>query len=317
MAVDYETLFPTLTFDRPSAGVLRITLDGPGLNSVSMDGHRELADVWRSVDRDDETRVAILRGAGKGFSAGGSFEMIDAIIDDHETRLAIMKEARDLVWNVIECSKPIISAIHGPAVGAGLVAGMLADISIVGRTAKIIDGHTRLGVAAGDHAAICWPLLCGMQRPSTTCLPVTFSRVRRPNELAWYRYVWMTMTSRTKPLRLQNSSPECRSLRYATQSTRLTTGIEMPGRSLTARSRLSFSDSLAPTSSKASHHIGRSVRPTSQAPPARICDDFCTSQVHFSSQIWLDVEPEVGLAGACDRFVFAELLRGQRAVATS
>lgn len=164
MAVDYETLFPTLTFDRPSAGVLRITLDGPGLNSVSMDGHRELADVWRSVDRDDETRVAILRGAGKGFSAGGSFEMIDAIIDDHETRLAIMKEARDLVWNVIECSKPIISAIHGPAVGAGLVAGMLADISIVGRTAKIIDGHTRLGVAAGDHAAICWPLLCGMAK---------------------------------------------------------------------------------------------------------------------------------------------------------
>ena len=54
--------------------------------------------------------------------------------------------------------------MHGPAVGAGLVAGLLADISIAAKTARIIDGHTRLGVAAGDHAAIIWPLLCGMAK---------------------------------------------------------------------------------------------------------------------------------------------------------
>ena len=41
---------------------------------------------------------------------------------------------------------------------------MLADISIVAEDARIIDGHTRLGVAAGDHAAIIWPLLCGMAK---------------------------------------------------------------------------------------------------------------------------------------------------------
>ncbi len=75
-----------------------------------------------------------------------------------------MREARDLVFNIIDCSKPIVSAMHGPAVGAGLVAGILADVSVVARTARIIDGHTRLGVAAGDHAAICWPLLCGMAK---------------------------------------------------------------------------------------------------------------------------------------------------------
>jgi enoyl-CoA hydratase len=79
-------------------------------------------------------------------------------------RARVMREARDLVYNVINCSKPIVSAIHGPAVGAGLVAAVLADISIATRTARIIDGHTRLGVAAGDHAAIVWPLLCGMAK---------------------------------------------------------------------------------------------------------------------------------------------------------
>ncbi len=73
-------------------------------------------------------------------------------------------QPRDMVYNVINCGKPIVAAINGPAVGAGLVLGMLADISIAGKSARLIDGHTRLGVAAGDHAAIIWPLLCGMAK---------------------------------------------------------------------------------------------------------------------------------------------------------
>ena len=126
--------------------------------------------------------MAILQGAGKGFSAGGSFELVDSVIADEEARLRTMREARDLVVNVIDCSKPIVSAVHGPAVGAGLVAALLADVSIVGRTARIIDGHTRLGVAAGDHAAICWPLLCGMAKAKyllLTCDPLTGEEAER------------------------------------------------------------------------------------------------------------------------------------------
>ena len=174
--------FPHLRFDRPADRVLRITLDGPGLNAVDPDMHRELADVWRSVDRDPETNVALLQGAGKAFSAGGSFDLIDSILSDYDARIRVMREARDLVLNVIDCSKPIVSAMHGPAVGAGLVAGLLADVSVVGRTARIIDGHTRLGVAAGDHAAICWPLLCGMAKAKyylLTCDTLTGEEAER------------------------------------------------------------------------------------------------------------------------------------------
>jgi enoyl-CoA hydratase len=144
--------------------------------------HRELADVWRTIDRDPETRVALLRGAGKAFSAGGNFDMVEAIMGDYATRVRILREARDLVYNVLDCSKPIVSAMHGPAVGAGLVAGVLADVSVVGRTARIIDGHTRLGVAAGDHAAICWPLLCGMAKAKyylLTCDTLTGEEAER------------------------------------------------------------------------------------------------------------------------------------------
>ena len=179
---DPYAAYPGLTFDRPAEGVLRITLDAPGLNAVSPAVHREIADVWLTVDRDPETRVALLRGAGKAFSAGGSFELLGGMMDDYATRTRVMREARDLVFNVINCSKPVVSAIHGPAVGAGLVAGLLADVSVVAKTARIIDGHTRLGVAAGDHAAICWPLMCGMAKAKyylLTCDTLTGEEAER------------------------------------------------------------------------------------------------------------------------------------------
>jgi enoyl-CoA hydratase len=182
MTEQYQQLYPSFTFDRPADGVLRITFDGPGLNAVSPDAHRELADVWVTADRDPATRVVVVQGAGKGLSSGGSFDLIDEMVSDHDRRTRVMREARDLVRNVIECSKPIVSAIHGPAVGAGLVAAMLADVSIAARTARIIDGHTRLGVAAGDHAAVCWPLLCGMAKAKyylLTCDTLTGEEAER------------------------------------------------------------------------------------------------------------------------------------------
>jgi enoyl-CoA hydratase len=108
--------------------------------------------------------------------------MVEAIADDHDTRIRVLREARDLVYNVLNCSKPVVSAMIGPAVGAGLVVGLLADVSIAAKSARIIDGHTRLGVAAGDHAAIVWPLLCGMAKAKyhlLTCTPLSGEEAER------------------------------------------------------------------------------------------------------------------------------------------
>ncbi|MFL2934050.1 MAG: enoyl-CoA hydratase/isomerase family protein [Thalassobaculaceae bacterium] len=164
MPID-ESKYKQLKLDRPSNKVLRITFDKPDTyNSLDEIGHRELAYIWRDIDDDPSINSVILTGAGKAFSSGGDFSMIEKVIDDFDYRANTWKEARDLVYNVINCSKPIISAINGPAVGAGLVAGLLADISIAGKKAKIVDGHTRLGVAAGDSAVMNWPLLCGMAK---------------------------------------------------------------------------------------------------------------------------------------------------------
>ena len=146
-------------------GILEIVMGEEGKLAVATaNAHAEMARIWPDVDRDPEVRVAIVRGAGKGFSAGGDLAMVEQVTQDFAVRARVWREARDLVYNMINCSKIIVSAMHGPAVGAGLVIGLMADISIAARNARIIDGHTRLGVAAGDHAAIVWPLLCGMAK---------------------------------------------------------------------------------------------------------------------------------------------------------
>jgi enoyl-CoA hydratase len=157
--------YDSLEFDRPEQWVLRITLRTQGkLNAVGHEAHGHLAAVWRTVDEDEQTRVVVVRGADGVFSAGGDLGLVDDIARDPATRLRVFHEARDLVYNMIDCSKPIVAAIDGPAVGAGLAVALLADVSIAAPTAKIIDGHTRLGVAAGDHAVLVWPLLCGLAK---------------------------------------------------------------------------------------------------------------------------------------------------------
>jgi enoyl-CoA hydratase len=182
VADPYES-FSSLAFDRPADGVLRITLSAPGrLNAVSGDMHAELASVWPVISSDPSTRAVIIRGADGVFSAGGDLELVGEISSDFAARVRVFNEARDLVYNIINCSKPIVSAIEGPCVGAGLAVALLADISIAAPSAKIVDGHTRLGVAAGDHAVIVWPLLCSMAKAKyhlLLCEPIDGAEAER------------------------------------------------------------------------------------------------------------------------------------------
>jgi enoyl-CoA hydratase len=157
--------YTQLTFDRRPNGVLLITLDRPEkYNATDEVMHGELARVWNDVAADPETRVAVITGAGKAFSAGGDLAMVERMAGDYDRVSHMLEEMSALVYNIINCDKPIVSAINGVAVGAGTVAALLADVAIAAEDARIGDGHVKLGVAAGDHAAIIWPLLAGMAK---------------------------------------------------------------------------------------------------------------------------------------------------------
>jgi enoyl-CoA hydratase len=161
----YAAEHGSLEYAEPAPGVLEIVIaKAQKLNAADEAMHRDLALVWRTIDLDDQVRAVLVRGAGEHFSSGGDFEMIERMIADEATLVRVWKEASDLVYNLLNCSRPVVSAIRGTAVGAGLAVALLADVAIAGRSAKILDGHTRLGVAAGDHAVIIWPLLCGLAK---------------------------------------------------------------------------------------------------------------------------------------------------------
>jgi enoyl-CoA hydratase len=178
----YRTLAVTRRGPQDSVLDVQMRASNGKLPTAGHDGHRELAEIWRDVSADDSVRCAVLRGEGQGFSGGGDFQLVEDMSRDFDQRARVWKEARDLVYNIVNCDKPIVSAMHGPAVGAGLVAGLLADIPIATKTARIVDGHTRLGVAAGDHAAIIWPLLCGLAKAKyylLLCEPVSGEEAER------------------------------------------------------------------------------------------------------------------------------------------
>lgn len=162
--MDYGS-YQHLKLDRQANGVMLVTLSRPEvLNAAHEEMHSELAAIWADISRDPETRVAVVTGAGRAFSAGGDLGMVERQIGNYDLVTRMLTEMSDLVYNMANCEKPIISAINGVAVGAGLVVALLADISICAADARLGDGHVRLGVAAGDHAAIIWPLLCGLAK---------------------------------------------------------------------------------------------------------------------------------------------------------
>ncbi|MGE5596031.1 MAG: enoyl-CoA hydratase/isomerase family protein [Hyphomicrobiales bacterium] len=152
-------------------GVALVTLDRPeAMNATNNQLHRELTQIWPDIDRDQDVRVAVVTGAGdRAFSAGGDLGDLEQRAalpaeERFEAIVALMKEAEQLVYTMVNCDKVIVSAINGTAVGAGLAVGLIADISIIAEDARLTDGHLRLGVAAGDHACMVWPLLCGMAK---------------------------------------------------------------------------------------------------------------------------------------------------------
>ncbi|WP_310962448.1 enoyl-CoA hydratase/isomerase family protein [Nocardioides terrisoli] len=148
--------------ERKADGVLLITMNRPErLNALTMPMFQVMSDIWADVDRDPETRVAVITGAGRGFCTGMDVRQPDPSLDD---AIALAETERRRITTLLNMDKPVISAINGPAVGWGLSMALLADISVAAEDAVLSDGHTRIGVVAGDHSSLIWPLLVGMAK---------------------------------------------------------------------------------------------------------------------------------------------------------
>lgn len=165
--LDRYRQFDRLLFERPAHHVLRVTLNRPERrNALDGELHDQLTKIWACIDDDEETRATVITGAGSAFCAGGDLSMIEehAKLEPVELFQQVFADGTGLAYGIMDARKPIVSAINGPAFGAGLALALLSDIPVAAKTAVLIDGHTRIGIAAGDHAALIWPLLCGLAK---------------------------------------------------------------------------------------------------------------------------------------------------------
>ena len=175
MSDEYFAKHPELLFERRDHGILWITINRPDkLNATNASLHLSLSRVWSDIHDDDDTRVVVITGAGQAFCAGGDLEYEINVCGNYDKVMQIMREGADIVHRMLACDKVIISAINGVAVGAGLAVALMADVSIMAKEAKITDGHAKIGVGAGDHAVVNWPLLCGMAKAKYYLLTADF-----------------------------------------------------------------------------------------------------------------------------------------------
>jgi len=125
---------------------------------------REIRRFLFEVPTDEATKVIVLTGAGKTFSAGGDLNQMAEIIDKPELFYPSMVEARQLVTLMLDCPQPIISKINGHAVGLGATIALFADITFAAEHAKIADPHVLVGFVSGDGGAVIWPQLVGLNK---------------------------------------------------------------------------------------------------------------------------------------------------------
>jgi enoyl-CoA hydratase len=154
--------FETILIDKRANGVALATLNRPErLNAVNGRMHTELANIFREADNDDEVKVLVLTGAGRAFCAGGDFGGDNDLLGGGRQGL---KETKEIVDHLLDCSIPVISAVKGYAMGLGATVALLADIVVAGRSATFADTHVKMGVGAGDGGQVIWPLLMGVNR---------------------------------------------------------------------------------------------------------------------------------------------------------
>ncbi|MBT4521211.1 MAG: enoyl-CoA hydratase/isomerase family protein [Halieaceae bacterium] len=157
---DYETLNLKRT-----GKILTVTLNRPEqYNAANALMHQELVRVFQEINHDVDTHVVVLTGAGKAFSAGGDIKAMLKSLDDHQRWAESMREARDLLYAIVDLDRPIIARINGHAVGVGATIALFCDITFAVESALIGDPHVKVGLTAGDGGALIWPLLIGHAR---------------------------------------------------------------------------------------------------------------------------------------------------------
>ena len=145
--------------------VLRVTIAHPTseLNAVDEALHHDLSTLFAGLRRESAARAVLLTGRGRAFSAGGDFAWFPKLREPGRLE-ALRRDAKQLIWDVLDVELPIVAAVNGHAMGLGASIALLCDVIFMADTATIGDPHVRVGIVAGDGGVAIWPLAVGPAR---------------------------------------------------------------------------------------------------------------------------------------------------------
>jgi len=156
--------------------VATITLNRPDqLNAFTNTMMREIIDAFDLIDADDEVRAVIVTGAGRGFCAGadlsGGGETFSGGGSDERSAVpGVPRDGGGLVTlRIFDCTKPVIAAINGPAVGVGITMTLPMDIRLVSENAKIGFVFARRGILPEACSSWFLPRLVGISQAAEWC----------------------------------------------------------------------------------------------------------------------------------------------------
>ena len=174
--------FTTLQLER-IGHVLRVTIAHPTseLNAVDDRLHHDLTALFADLRRENEARAVVLTGRGRAFSAGGDFNWFPALQEPGRLE-ALRRDAKQLIWDLLDVEIPIVAAVNGHAMGLGASIALLCDVIFMADTATIGDPHVKVGIVAGDGGVVIWPLAVGPARAKQYLLtgdPLTATEAER------------------------------------------------------------------------------------------------------------------------------------------
>lgn len=154
--------YRTLRFDYLDGAVLKITIDHPDSDMNAVDGvlHEEFTRLFRELKQEDDARAVLLTGSGRAFSAGGDFDWFPTL-QDPKALEHLRRDAKQLIWDLLDVELPIVCALNGAAAGLGASIALLSDTIFMARSAVILDPHVRVGIVAGDGGTVIWPMAVG------------------------------------------------------------------------------------------------------------------------------------------------------------
>lgn len=140
-----------VTFNRPESR-----------NATNATMHHAFLNLWPELAADRDAKCVVVTGAGKAFSAGGDYEMMQMSLEP-EGRWRNVDEARRLLVELVHFPLPIVAAVNGPAVGLGASFLAFSDFVVMAESAFIADPHVSVGLVCGD-GGVAWPLHVGLLR---------------------------------------------------------------------------------------------------------------------------------------------------------